>query len=289
MRVVHTLRFGVVCTFWRFTLAVVQRIAFLASRAVVCGGALRTSLWTACAYCAVAVGCRIRFILTLFATGEICRIRGHARRAGFFGTAVARTEQFAARDAIETVNRRCYFGIAAAARTSVARSVGTCSHFGFCISLFARSRVSLFRTCRIFGCTCPARLTAVAGAALDISVGTAVLQSVVAPAFTVSDGADFQAVIGTGARPVRILTAVLVRAAMAVLQARLAVAVAVRIGRGAGAYAFACRADFSAVAGYFRTRVCVNTLAAAVCDLSVGTAAFFAFGARVAVFANFGS
>ena len=46
------------------------------------------------------------------------------------------------------------------------------------------------------------------------------------------------------------------------------------------------RADFPAVASYIRAWIGVNTTTVAVCNFSVGTVAFFAFGTRFAELAN---
>ena len=214
--------------------------------------------------------------ITAFAAGALSRIHGNFARGACFAVLFKET-------AVQGRTGAAFFAVIACSAGGKGRIFNASSAADACRSpRTERILIIVFCTGRSCCRTCPARLTAVAGAALDIAVGTTVLQSVVATALTVSDGADFQAVVGTGARPVRILTAVLVRAAMAVLQARLAFPVAVRIGRGTGAHAFACRTGFSAVARHVRTRVFVNASAAAVRDFSVGTAAFFAFGARFA-------
>ena len=74
--------------------------------------------------------------------------------------------------------------------------------------------------------------------------------------------------------------------AMAVLQTRLAFSATVCIGGRVRADARTRRTHFPAVASHIRTRIGVNTTTVAVCNFSVGTVAFFAFGTRLAELAN---
>lgn len=73
---------------------------------------------------------------------------------------------------------------------------------------------------------------------------------------------------------------------MAVLQTRLAFSATVLIRFIRRADARACGTDFPAVARHIRAWIGVNTTTVAVCNFSVGTVAFFAFGTLFAELAN---
>lgn len=193
----HTLSFGSVRAVYLFALAVFQRIAGCASRTSVRIGTLCASRRTVDTHCAVGGGRRIRFILTVL-TARIYRIRRCTMRTCGCVAFAAWTVLHTARDAVEAVDGCCRF-VTVVAFTFVACAVRSRCPFERRISLRTRGFIALFGACFRCGRGCvasPAGATAVACAALDIAVRTAVLQDVFSAAVAVSDRADFQTVVG---------------------------------------------------------------------------------------------